>query len=112
MIFGHKKVPLKVNIFVWRLLRNHLPTTDNLIRIMILQPNSQLSSDGCGSTKDIDHLFLTYDFFGQIWYAIYNWLDLAPVKHALVKDYLIQSKNICNDFYLSCVWIVLTGHEC
>jgi len=31
-IFWHKKVSLKFNLFAWRLLRNHLPTTDNFIK--------------------------------------------------------------------------------
>jgi hypothetical protein len=88
-VFWHKKVPLKVNIFAWRLLRNPLPATDNLIR-RIFQRNSQLCSRGCGSTEDIDHLFLTCDYFSQIWYALYNWLGLASVKPALVINHLIQ----------------------
>ena len=33
----HKNVPLKVSIFAWRLLRNRLPTKDNLLRRRVLQ---------------------------------------------------------------------------
>jgi hypothetical protein len=33
----HKSVPLKVSIFAWRLLRNCLPTKDNLLSRGVLQ---------------------------------------------------------------------------
>jgi len=33
----HKHVPLKVSLFAWRLLRNRLPTKDNLVRRRVLQ---------------------------------------------------------------------------
>jgi len=119
--FWHKEVLLQVNIFVWRLLCNWLPTTDNLIRRRVLQSNAHYRSNGCGSSEDIDHLFLTCDFFGQICYEIFKWLGFVTVKAAHVKDHLLQfrsldgfSKNICNAFYLtwlSFVWIVWQ-HKC
>jgi len=31
-VFWHKDVPLKVNVFVWRLLLNRLPMNDNLLK--------------------------------------------------------------------------------
>jgi len=34
-LIWHREVPLKVIIFVWRLLRNRLSTIDNLIKRMI-----------------------------------------------------------------------------
>ena len=37
----NKEVPLKISLFVWRLLGNRLPTTDNLIKRHILLPNAQ-----------------------------------------------------------------------
>jgi hypothetical protein len=111
-----KEVPLKVNIFAWRLLRNRLPTTDNLIKRKVLQLNSTSCSGGCGSQEDIDHLFLTCEFYGKIWYEIYNWLGLFSVKPAHIHNHIIQfpslggfSKHTCSTFYLiwlSTVWIV------
>ena len=32
LVFWHKDVPLKVNLFVWRLLLNRLPTYNNLFK--------------------------------------------------------------------------------
>jgi len=60
-----------------------------------------------------NHLFLTWDFFGQIWYEIYNWLELVSVKSVHVKDNILQfrslggfSKNIFLFDQLSCVWTI------
>jgi hypothetical protein len=33
----HKKVPLKVSVFAWRLLQNRLSTKDNLVMCGVLQ---------------------------------------------------------------------------
>jgi len=115
-IIWHKEVPLKINIFAWRLLRYRLPTTDNLIRRRVVQPNTSLCSDGCGFEENIDHLFLTLWFFFQIWYDIYTWLGLPSIKPATVHEHILQlcslggfSKTISSTFYLiwlSCIWIV------
>jgi len=114
-IIWHKEVPLKVNIFALGLLRNCLPTTNNLIRQRVLQPNRFFFySRGCGSHEDSDHLFLTGDYFGQIWYEIYNWLRVVSAKLVRVKDHFLIfrslggfSRNICSTFYL--IWFLAFG---
>jgi len=68
----HKEVHLKVNIFTQRLLCNRFPTTNNLIRRKVLQPNTDFCWGGCGCEEDIDNLILTCDYFGKIWLDIYN----------------------------------------
>jgi len=55
-IISPKEVPLKVNIFTWRLIRNRLSTINNLIRRHVLQPNTSFCSCGCGSQEDVDHM--------------------------------------------------------
>lgn len=81
-IFWHKEVPLKANIFAWRLLRNRLPTTYNLINRRVLQPNTTLYAGNCGKEEDINHLFLFCDFIGKVWSDIFVWLGLATVHSA------------------------------
>jgi len=71
----NKEVPLKISLYAWRLLRNRLPTTDNLIKRHILHPNAQLCVGGCSMIKDAKHLFLSCDFFGKLWYGA--WLSLS-----------------------------------
>ncbi|RHN69534.1 putative reverse transcriptase zinc-binding domain-containing protein [Medicago truncatula] len=55
----NNEVPLNVSLFAWRLLRNRLPTTNNLIRRHILHHNAQLCVGGYDVMEDIDHLFLS-----------------------------------------------------
>jgi len=90
----NNEVPLKVNLFAWRLLRNRLPTTDNLIRRHILHHNAQLCVGGCGIMEDINHLFLSCDFFGKIWIGISNWLGFTTVHPKHVADHFLQFENL------------------
>lgn len=78
-IIWYKEVPLKVSIFVWRLLRISRRVFNQiwfLARVVAV-------------LKWILTIFLTCDFYRQIWYEIYNWLDLVSVESALVKDDII-----------------------
>jgi len=43
-----KQAPLKVSVFVWRLLRNRLPTKDNLVRRRVLHHDDTACVGGCG----------------------------------------------------------------
>ena len=61
-IVWNKEAPLKISFFAWRLLRNRISTTDNLTR------RQNLWVGGCGKHEDIDHLFLSCDFFEFFWY--------------------------------------------
>lgn len=66
IFYWHKEAPLKVNLFVWRLLQNRIPTTYNLINRRVFQPNIQFCLGGCGLQEDIDYLF----FFGLATYTV------------------------------------------
>jgi len=74
----------------WRLLRNRLPTTDNLVKRQILQPNAQLCMVGRGMLEDADHLFFSCDLFGKLWYGISHWLRFHTVFPEHVSDHLYQ----------------------
>jgi hypothetical protein len=43
-----KVVPLKVSIFAWRLLRNRVPTRDNLLQRRIIAGTDQECTTTCG----------------------------------------------------------------
>jgi hypothetical protein len=43
----HRNIPTKVSLFVWRLLRNRIPTRDNLVRRNIIQQTGSLCPSGC-----------------------------------------------------------------
>ncbi|RHN39581.1 putative reverse transcriptase zinc-binding domain-containing protein [Medicago truncatula] len=61
----NKEVLLKTSLFAWCLLRDRLPTTDNLIKRRILHLNVHLCMGGWGMIEDAKHLFLSCDFFLQ-----------------------------------------------
>jgi hypothetical protein len=86
----NKEFPFKASLFTWHLLHNRIPTTNNLIRMQVLQPNVHLCVGGCGKSKDIDNLFLSCDFFKKIWYGISSWLGFIMVHLAHVLNHLLQ----------------------
>ena len=66
----HKLVPVKVSIFVWRLLQDRIPTRANLVRRLVLQPNDNLCAAGCDSFETTYHLFLQCNSFRNVcWQA-------------------------------------------
>jgi hypothetical protein len=56
-----KQVPLKVNLFAWRLIRNRLPTKDNLVLRRVLLQDDNIWVRGCVSLDPAEHLFLGCD---------------------------------------------------
>jgi len=93
IITWNKEVPLKVNLFAWHLFRNRLPTMNNLSRRHILQHNAQPCVGGRGSMEDIDHLFLSFNYFRKIWNDILHWLGLM-VQQAQVVDYFYRFETL------------------
>jgi hypothetical protein len=75
----HKLIPSKVSLFVWRLLRNRLPTKDNLVRRRVLQISESACVSGCGVTETASHLFLGCHILGSLWYHIWQWLGISTV---------------------------------
>ncbi len=66
-LIWHKQVPLKVSIFAWRLLRDRLPTRQNLAIRGILPMDARLCLAGCGQVEDVNHLFLSCPSYGALW---------------------------------------------
>ncbi|XP_071687852.1 uncharacterized protein [Rutidosis leptorrhynchoides] len=71
-----KTVPIKVNIFIWRLNLDRLPTIPNLEHRDIL-----VDRDCCAlcdvSEESRNHLFIRCDTSYQIWCRIGVWLDIS-----------------------------------
>jgi len=74
--FWHKNIPSKVSLFAWRLLRNILPTKDNLARRSILQNDDLACVDDCGNAEMTHHLFIQCAFSDIIWQHVRVWLDI------------------------------------
>lgn len=68
-------IPMKVNIFVWRLLLNRLPT-----RMAIAGKGISISNTCCPICglfeEDVEHLFFLCEVAIKMWELIFKWLDV------------------------------------
>lgn len=90
----HKQVPLKVSLFVWRLLPNRLPTKDNLVRLQILHHADNVCVTGCGSLETADHFLFTCDIFGRVWFLVLQWLHFYFVPPLGIRNHLFARNGI------------------
>jgi len=56
------------------MLRERLPTKENLAIRVIIPSEARLCVAGCGHVKDTTHLFLSCSTFGAIWPLVRGWL--------------------------------------
>jgi hypothetical protein len=89
-----KQVPLKVSVFVWRLLRNRLPTKDNLLRRRVLHHDDIHCIGGCGHPETMDHLFFRCDIFVSLWYLVYQWIGINFTPPESVRDHFHQFSHL------------------
>jgi hypothetical protein len=92
--FWHKDVPLKVELFVWRLFSDRLPTKNNLHRQNVLDFEAQTRVDGCGIVETSNHLFLRCTLFGSVWNFISQWLGVVTVMPSDVKGHFDQFRHL------------------
>jgi len=86
----HKDVPLKVVLFAWRLLRDRLPTKENLLHRGVLDRDSTSCAAGCDLFESSQHLFLHCNTFGSVWHLIYRWLGVSVVVPSQVPAHFTQ----------------------
>jgi len=89
MMFG-RYIPAKVSLFVWRLLRNRLPTKDNLMRRRVIHANDTACAYGCGDSESANHLFLECEIPNMVWLHVQNWLGLRTVYPCHLREYYTQ----------------------
>ena len=89
-LIWHKKVPQKVYIFAWRLLRDRLPTKENLANRGIISMEVRLCIAGCGHVEDLNHLFLSCPSSGVLWPLVQAWLGVEGVESQIISDYFLQ----------------------
>jgi hypothetical protein len=115
-LIWHKQAPLKVSIFAWRLLRDRLPTKENLANRGIISMEARLCLTGCGQVEDMDHLFLLCPFSSALWSLVRAWLDIQGVESQVISDHLPQfihyasglksRRSFFHLIWLLCVWIL------
>jgi hypothetical protein len=91
----HRHIPLKVSVFVWRLLRNRLPTKDNLLRRHIIHANDLACVTGCGAFETSTHLFIVCDMACTLWFLVWNWIGMPRCTHSFFKV-----------IWFVCVWVI------
>lgn len=112
----HRHIPTKVSLFVWRLLRNRLPTRDNLLRRNILQFNNHFCVVGCDSTETAGHLFLSCGKSNILWSLVLAWLGLSLVCHNDLRQHYTQfcflpglsrsTHPFFTGIWYACVWVL------
>ncbi|KAL2965842.1 hypothetical protein AAZX31_16G084300 [Glycine max] len=87
------KVPSKVTVFVWRLLRDRLPTRLNLQRRQV-----QLTDILCpfcrNKEEDATHLFLHCSKIQPLWWETMSWLNLKGATPLTPKQHFQQYIDI------------------
>jgi len=104
-----KEVPLKVVLFAWRLLRDRLPTKDNLYRRNVVGVDDQLCVGGCGEVETSSHLFLHCNVFGSVWNHIHRWIAVSSIMPCDVSSLFNQFNSIggatkSKRFILQVIW--------
>jgi hypothetical protein len=89
-IILHQQIPLKVSVMVWRLLRNKLPTKDNLVRRHIIPPDANMCVTGCGSVETAHHLFLSCPVFAPLWSLVRSWIGTSSADPLMLRDHFLQ----------------------
>jgi len=74
-----KQIPSKVSLLVWRLLRNKLPTKDNMAQRGDLASTDMACLAGCDTTETVTHLFLHCTISSDLWSKVWNWLGITSV---------------------------------
>jgi len=85
-----KHIPSKVFVLVWRLLRNRLPTKDNLVRRQVIPITDTVCITGCGGLETSAHLFLHCDIFSSLWHHVWRWLHISSVSPGNIRQHFIQ----------------------
>ncbi|GAU19616.1 hypothetical protein TSUD_383110 [Trifolium subterraneum] len=89
-----RSVPLKVNIFVWRLFLDRLPTKSNLLRRGSLGAENVYCSTMCGTTEDLNHLFFQCDVYSRLWLMILQWLGVFTALQGELNAHSIQFSGL------------------
>ncbi|GAU37509.1 hypothetical protein TSUD_275610 [Trifolium subterraneum] len=110
-LIWHSQVPLKVSIFVWRLLGDRLPTKANLVTRGILSSEAHFYVSECGVVESTQHLFLSCTTFGSLWSLVSSWIGSSLVDAHTIVDHFVRfthsagSPMACRSF-MQLIWLV------
>ena len=90
----YNNIPSKVSLFVWRHLRNRLPTKDNLVRWCVLHQNDAVCVSGFGNIKTATHLLLGCHIFSSLWSHVWLWLGTSSIFSSDLRQHFVQVTNM------------------
>ncbi|KAJ0612278.1 putative RNA-directed DNA polymerase [Helianthus annuus] len=80
-----KWVPIKCNVFMWRVLLDRIPTKLALRRRNII--HGDCLCEFCNEVEEsVDHIFTVCRVANGVWNGIANWVHLPPIFLFTVKD--------------------------
>ncbi|GAU37371.1 hypothetical protein TSUD_277450 [Trifolium subterraneum] len=113
-LIWHSRVPLKVFVLAWRLLRDRLPTKANLVSRGILPSAAHLCVSGCGEVETARRLFNSCSTFGSLWSLVSSWIGSPFVTAQTLPDHFVQftssaggsraRRSFMQLIWLACVW--------
>jgi hypothetical protein len=86
----HKHVPSKVSLLVRRILRNRIPTKDNLVLRGVLPSTDMSCALGCDCIESITHHFLQCTLSADLWALVMNWLGISFVHAGDLRHHFLQ----------------------
>ena len=105
-------VPIKVNVLVWRLELNRLPTRKNLDRRGVALESQQCPI--CNNhPEEADHIFFTCEFAIQIWRRIALWTETTFPDCGSISDMWqwipsisvsLEKKKVLTSVYMTTIW--------
>ena len=104
-----KHIPSKVSLMVWRLLRNRLPTGDNLSRRGVLHSDASICAAGCDVAETALHLFIKCDFSSRFWTEVWFWLGIYDVSPGDLRNHFLQFTRMAgmprtSHMFLKIIW--------
>lgn len=116
--FGHlwkTFAPAKAHTMAWRLVKNRLPTKDNLHRRFGLSPEARRCSCCNLEEETVNHLFLNCSEVCRLWNNLVGWLGVswvAPVETVQHLDSFMglarggrNSKRL-GGLWICAVWVI------
>jgi len=105
----HRFIPSKVSLFVWCLLRDRLPTKNNLARRRVIQATDTACTAACGELETASHLFLGCDIYISLWLLVLHWLGISSVLHGELRYHFLQFTHMAglprlSHLYLRIIW--------
>jgi len=109
----HNLIPQKVSMFGWRLLRNCLPTRDNLVRQGVISDELIVCPSGCGVHEVADHFFLGCATLCSLWSLAWHWLQISSVTSYVIRDHIYQFNYMAgmpqsNHSFFKVIWLEKT----